>query len=1083
MSPGTALRSFNEFVSFLQLNNFTRAEVSFYGGEPLLNLPVINEILEQIAYLKRIGNIHILPIINTNGTLLTPEYAQKLSDRNARIHISMDGPTEKSNRNRVDHQGRSTLARTLTGIDCLRNAGCIFQINSLITENNLSYVEDLIDLACTNNCHSIFLALADQVYNSDVDIHAIAEQLIRASLFAKKNGLELTGPWECGTSSKINGSWPPLHFIVNTDGYAHFPHLPGHPRKSVQDLCLCGDQLRKFWDDQTIVCENCSIRNNCNGYLRMMVNYHISEKADPSAFENECKLAKKFEALIRDEKCQFWFLSVDTEVIPVTRNEFKVSNKVIADSTILVSSDVLKILSFFKKPVSFRELEIHFSAKNLFDVFSLLRNKHILVRPEHDTDELLLQAISKSVRNVGKLLIGSRKQQSIDKFFGLLPFVNKSIEHLPYQLLKGTSRFCIYLARDEREMDEKLHIIYNSRAFEWMAGTVAHSVIIFNLQKFENILFTGGASRIELFGKNIEHEFIHVGLRKSGIRIPIWFEEGICEFISRGDVSLNDMSSVHDKINKFISFAVSCCDSSDKSLTPSASLLSFSDAPVDENPGYILARSFVSYLHKLVNIDDLLEHLRNVSITSYFCPFPLLPKAKEPLNRSLKTVFEHWRADVRNQLSSIKPLTRPLRAIFNKKGVLVYNRLTGGYILIKDDPYKELHRLKNKNFEVKDLLSIMPDSYKNTPIIRKWDSGLFEPSKGFHLRLSLNDGCNMKCSYCYKPRQSFHSMSKSVARKAIGLWKDHLLPKDYQYSTIRLFGGEPFLNWDCMEYILKTATTGIPPGKIKWLINTNGTLITPFQISFLEKIKPLTIVLSIDGVGKTHDSARMFKNGKGTFNSIDKVFQRLSSSGIDLCVSATIGNHNLDDLQALANYVLAVKQKYNSSVSLALETDLTARILPKKLESRFFDVYNHCRKKGLPLFSKLLRGIEGISDPGLATPYYCSAISNELSVNSEGALIVCHAIDDPPYAWVQDIKNISDLRFPEIYKKRSIGGIIGCEDCEIEGLCKGGCLAQSLLTHHNPLCKPSSYYCSMMKRIFKKTVENKFFSIENQENA
>jgi uncharacterized protein len=58
-------------------------------------------------------------IIQTNGVLLSSEWCKVLGDLGFKIGISMDGLTDKSNYLRLNHQGKSSLKNTLSG---LRNA-------------------------------------------------------------------------------------------------------------------------------------------------------------------------------------------------------------------------------------------------------------------------------------------------------------------------------------------------------------------------------------------------------------------------------------------------------------------------------------------------------------------------------------------------------------------------------------------------------------------------------------------------------------------------------------------------------------------------------------------------------------------------------------------------------------------------------------------------------------------------------------------------------------------------------------------------------------------------------------------------
>ncbi len=69
--------------------------VSFYGGEPLMNFPIIEEISKRYQNKKRLRIS-----IQTNGVLLK-RYAQFLQKNNIAVALSIDGPKELHDRNRV----------------------------------------------------------------------------------------------------------------------------------------------------------------------------------------------------------------------------------------------------------------------------------------------------------------------------------------------------------------------------------------------------------------------------------------------------------------------------------------------------------------------------------------------------------------------------------------------------------------------------------------------------------------------------------------------------------------------------------------------------------------------------------------------------------------------------------------------------------------------------------------------------------------------------------------------------------------------------------------------------------------------
>ena len=86
--------------------------LTFFGGEPLLNLPVMYELAERAweASLRRGTNLYINVI--TNGLLLTPEVVDRLKPFGLNgIKITLDGDRDTHNRMRPLRGGQGTFDR------------------------------------------------------------------------------------------------------------------------------------------------------------------------------------------------------------------------------------------------------------------------------------------------------------------------------------------------------------------------------------------------------------------------------------------------------------------------------------------------------------------------------------------------------------------------------------------------------------------------------------------------------------------------------------------------------------------------------------------------------------------------------------------------------------------------------------------------------------------------------------------------------------------------------------------------------------------------------------------------------------
>jgi uncharacterized protein len=101
MSESTARAS----VEFLLNESGRVAHLTFFGGETLLNFPVLKS---TVAYARQraadVGK-EIDFSLTTNATLLQPEIIDFLAENDIGVTISMDGPRELQNKFRVFHNG------------------------------------------------------------------------------------------------------------------------------------------------------------------------------------------------------------------------------------------------------------------------------------------------------------------------------------------------------------------------------------------------------------------------------------------------------------------------------------------------------------------------------------------------------------------------------------------------------------------------------------------------------------------------------------------------------------------------------------------------------------------------------------------------------------------------------------------------------------------------------------------------------------------------------------------------------------------------------------------------------------------
>lgn len=117
-----------EFVrQYIEGNKVEQITFCWHGGEPLLaGLPFYEKALEFQA--KYAGSKEIINTLQTNGTLLTDQWAQFFTHNNFLIGISIDGPREVHNATRGN-----SWDKVMQGVECLQRNNTEFNTLSAVS--------------------------------------------------------------------------------------------------------------------------------------------------------------------------------------------------------------------------------------------------------------------------------------------------------------------------------------------------------------------------------------------------------------------------------------------------------------------------------------------------------------------------------------------------------------------------------------------------------------------------------------------------------------------------------------------------------------------------------------------------------------------------------------------------------------------------------------------------------------------------------------------------------------------------------------------------------------------------------------
>ncbi|HZY02101.1 MAG TPA: radical SAM protein [Anaeromyxobacteraceae bacterium] len=131
--------------------------------------------------------------------------------------------------------------------------------------------------------------------------------------------------------------------------------------------------------------------------------------------------------------------------------------------------------------------------------------------------------------------------------------------------------------------------------------------------------------------------------------------------------------------------------------------------------------------------------------------------------------------------------------------------------------------------------------------------------------------CNLACSYCF---QKDHPATGHMSAETEAATLQYVLRRVDQAGTPRLvvhyIGGEPLTRQDLVLRTAEALSRAMKArgGTFGWELTTNGIGLTPKLVNALLALGEGSVKVTLDGDQETHDAARVYRSGKGTFEQV-----------------------------------------------------------------------------------------------------------------------------------------------------------------------------------------------------------------------
>lgn len=126
-------------------SNASRKTIILYGGEPLLNKKAIEFVLEKVSEMKFRNELpqDLAITINTNATVVTKDICKLFKKYDVAVSVSLDGPKEIHDKNRIKFNGEGSFSDTISGFYKLKEAGVQTGISCTVTSDIIDYLPEI----------------------------------------------------------------------------------------------------------------------------------------------------------------------------------------------------------------------------------------------------------------------------------------------------------------------------------------------------------------------------------------------------------------------------------------------------------------------------------------------------------------------------------------------------------------------------------------------------------------------------------------------------------------------------------------------------------------------------------------------------------------------------------------------------------------------------------------------------------------------------------------------------------------------------------------------------------------------------
>lgn len=383
---------------------------------------------------------------------------------------------------------------------------------------------------------------------------------------------------------------------------------------------------------------------------------------------------------------------------------------------------------------------------------------------------------------------------------------------------------------------------------------------------------------------------------------------------------------------------------------------------------------------------------------------------------------------------------------------IIFNSLLNVFLLVDRKLYEDIINQKDISGSILNILyEYGIYSYKETDE-KRYRRILDEFSRRdniidtVYIIPTLN--CNLKCRYCHVYNKDKLSNFNNKVNTNIDMDKyvaDVIVDKYIQYykinslekAFIQFYGGEPTLNWEIIERMVRRLKQSRDDIDIS--IVTNGTVDLKNRMTFLKE-NEVGLGISVDGPEIINNINRVSK--KNYYDIINKNIMNLKQNNIRYAISFTITEEVIKNKEVVMDWIkkIDVNNINTNLLQLSKWSEEHKRKYIKDAMDLMIDI-----SEAKISNDRINRKIKAFTSDNF---YYsdCSAgIGNQITIRPDGKICICQGefLDDDMI--IGDIldDDLSDIEKNIKISNKFIDNIPiyneKCKYCECIRICGGGC--------------------------------------------